>query len=109
MIERNIWIMMGVFFFKVRKLYNAKYQKTYSNRYYVLKNDHIKDKRIFQTYSGRKRRATGYVYPKGSPYRDAEGSSKIRLCLHDEIINTAPRIGRKLTNWNCIDSVHLEE
>ena len=27
---------------KVRKLYNAKYQKTYSNQYYVLKNDHIK-------------------------------------------------------------------
>ena len=24
---------------KVRKLYNAKYQNTYSNQYYVLKND----------------------------------------------------------------------
>ena len=27
---------------KVRKLYNEKYQKTYSNRYYVLKNEFIK-------------------------------------------------------------------
>ena len=33
-------MMMGVVFFqkqKVRKLYNEKYQKTYSNQYYVIK------------------------------------------------------------------------
>ena len=58
----------GVFPKKVRKLYNAKYQKTYSNRYYVLKIDYKKDTRICRTYSGRKRRATGFVYKKGSPY-----------------------------------------
>ena len=34
----------------VRKLHNAKYQKTYSNRYYVLKNNYIKDTRIRRTY-----------------------------------------------------------
>ena len=45
---------------KFRKLYNEKYQKNYSNQYYVLKHDHIKDTRIRRTYSGRKRRATGY-------------------------------------------------
>ena len=27
---------------RVRNIYNAKYQKTYSDRYYVLKNDYIK-------------------------------------------------------------------
>ena len=53
--------------------------------------------------------ATGYVYLNGSPYRYAEGSSQLILCLHDAIINAAPIIGGKLTNWGCIDSVHLEE
>ena len=88
-------MMMGVVFFKqkVRKRYNEKYQKTYSNRYYVLKNDYIKDTILLLTYLGRKRRATRYVYLDGSPYRDAEGSSHIRSCLRDAIINTAPRIG----------------
>ena len=76
MIERNILMMMGVLFFqkKVRNQYNAKHQKNYSNWYYVLKNDYIKDTWIIQTYSGIKQRATGYVYLNSSPYRDAEGS-----------------------------------
>ena len=49
-----------------------------------------------QTYSGRKRKATGYVLITGSPYSYAEGSPKNRLCLHDAIINAAPRIGKKI-------------
>ena len=47
------------------------------------------------TYSGRKLRATGYEYIIGSPYRDAEGLSHLRSCLHDAITNTDPRIGKK--------------
>ena len=38
-------MMMGAVFFQkkmVRNIYNAKYQKTYYNRYYVLKSDYIK-------------------------------------------------------------------
>ena len=35
---------------KFRKKYNAEYQKNYSNRYYVLKNDYIKDTIIRRTY-----------------------------------------------------------
>ena len=81
---------------KFRKLYNKKYQKTYSNWYYVLKNVYIKFTRIRWTYSGRKRRATGYVSLKVSPYHDAEGSSQLRLCLHDTIINAAPKIGGEM-------------
>ena len=46
---------------EVRKKYNSKYQLTYSNQYYVIKNDYIKDTRISRTYSGRKLKATGYV------------------------------------------------
>ena len=46
--------------------------------------------------SGRKRKATGFVYLQGSPYCDAEGSSQVRSCLHDAIINSSPRIGG---NW----------
>ena len=62
----------------VRKIHNSKYQLTNSNRYYVIKNDHIKDTRIRQTYSRIKQRETGYVYITGSPYRDAEGLSQLR-------------------------------
>ena len=57
------------------------------------KNDYIKDTRIRRTYSGRKGRATYYLHPKGSPYRDAKGSAQLRSCLYDAIINSAPRIG----------------
>ena len=32
------------------------------------------------------------MYLKGSPYQDAEGFPKIRSCIHDAIINAAPRI-----------------
>ena len=47
--------MMGVVFFqkKVRKRYNAKYQNTYSNKYYVLKNNNMKYTRTRWKYSGR--------------------------------------------------------
>ena len=43
-------------------------------------------------HSGRKLKATGFVYLKGSTYRDAEGSSQLISCLHDAIINYAPRM-----------------
>ena len=59
-------------------------------------------------YSGRKRKATGNVLITGSPYRDAEGSPHHISCLHDAIINAAPRIGEKFTNQNYIDNFHLE-
>ena len=78
----------------VRKWYNTRYRKTYLNRNYVLKNDYIKDRIIQRTYSGRKRKATGYVLITVSPYRDAEGSPHHRSCLHDAIINAAPGIGK---------------
>ena len=55
-------------------------------------NEFIKDTRMRPKYSGRKQKATGYVLITGSPYRDAEGSSQLRSCLHDAIINAAPRI-----------------
>ena len=61
-----------------------------------MKNDYIKDTRIRWKYSGRKRQATGYVYINGSPYRDAKGSSQLRSCFHDAIINAAPRIGGEI-------------
>ena len=73
-----------------------------------MKHDYKKDTRICQTYSGRKRKAPGYILITGSPYRDAEGSPQLRSCLHDAIFNAAPRIGKKFTNQNDIDNVHLE-
>ena len=75
---------------------------------FFLQNDCIKDTIMRQKYSGRKRKATGYVLISGSPYLDAEVLTHHRSCLHDEIIKTAPRIGRRLTNQNYIDNFHLE-
>ena len=61
-----------------------------------MKHDYIKDTRIRRKYSGRKRKSTGYVLITGPPYRDAEGSLHFRLCLHDAIVNSAPRIGERI-------------
>ena len=80
----------------VRKWYNTRYQKAYSNCKFVLRNNYIKDRIIQRTYSGRKRKATGYVLITGSPYCDAEGSPHHRSCLHDAIINAVPIIGEKI-------------
>ena len=85
-----------------------KYIKNLFKSLLCSKNDYIKDTRMRRTYSGRKRKATGYVLITGSPYCDAEGSPHHRSCLHDAIINAAPIIGGKLTNQNYIDNVHLE-
>ena len=74
---------------------NIKEHRSYSHCEYVLKNDYIKDRTIKRTYSGRKRKATGYDLITGSPYRDAEGSPHHRSFLHDAIINVAPMIGGK--------------
>ena len=60
-----------------------------------MKNDFIQDTRIHRTCSGKKRKARGYVYINVSQYRDAEGSSQLRMCICDTIINAAPRIGGK--------------
>ena len=109
-IERNIWMLMGVVFYKkktIRNIYNAKYWKAYSNQYYVLENDYVKYTRIRWENSRGKQRATGCIYLEGSPFHYAEVSSQLRSCTYDAIINAALRIGGKLTNWNCIDSVHL--
>ena len=43
-------------------------------------------------YTGRKHKATGFVFIQGSPYCDAEGSSEIIVCLYDSGINATPII-----------------
>ena len=93
---------------KVRNIFNEKYKDTYGNRDDIVSSPYIKDTRMRRVYPGRKRKATGFVYLQGSSYRDAEGSSHLRSCLNDAIINASPRIGQKLTNWSFIDSDPLE-
>ena len=41
-----------------------------------------------------KRKPTGYIYLTGFQFRKAEGHLKLRSCLHDTIIKSAPRIGK---------------
>ena len=54
---------------------------------------YIKDIGIHWVHLGRKQKATGFVYIKGSPYCDTEVSSQIRSCLHGATINADPKIG----------------
>ena len=62
-----------------------------------MKNDYMKeDTRTRRTYSVRKLKATGYVLITCSPYSYAEGLSLNRSCIHDAIINAAPRMGEKI-------------
>ena len=43
---------------------------------------------------GRKRKPTGCMFISGSGLRDAVGNYKLRSCLQDAVINSAPRIGK---------------
>ena len=60
------------------------------------------------TYSGRKHKATGYVLITGSPHRGAEGYLQLRSCLHDAIVNAAPRIGEKIDQLELYRQFYLE-
>ena len=42
----------------------------------------------------KKRKATGCIFLPWSGLREAEGNLKMRSCLQDAVINSAPRIGR---------------
>ena len=81
---------------RVINIYNAKYEMKYSNLYYVLKIEYTKDKIQCQKYSVRKQKAAGFVYLKGSTYRDAKGPSQLTSCLYGAIINSSPIIRGKI-------------
>ena len=49
--------------------------------------------RVARQNFGRKRKPTGCIFLSGSGFREAEGNSKMRSCLQDAVINSAPRIG----------------
>ena len=74
------------------KFYNEKYQDTYGNRRHVIYKPKTKDTRMRRVHSGRKRKATGFVHLQGLPYSDSKGSSNIRSCIHDGLINADPII-----------------
>ena len=57
---------------------------------YVISIDYLKDTRMRRKYSIRKRKIVGFIYPKGSPYRDDIVSSQLKSCINDATINNAP-------------------
>ena len=57
---------------KGQKSIQCKISKDLFRSILCSKNDYIKYTRICRKYSGRKIRATGYVYLKGSTDRDAK-------------------------------------
>ena len=53
------------------KNYFSPYHESYGNRSYHISKDYKENMIIPRTYSGKKRKATGFVYLKYFPYRDA--------------------------------------
>ena len=53
-----------------------------------------RDFKVARQNFGRKRKPTGCIFLSGSGFREAEGNSKLRSCLQDAVINSAPRIGK---------------
>ena len=55
----------------------------------------------------RKRRSTVFIYLPGSKFREDEGHLMMSSYLRCVVFNSAPRIGKTETNWNCTDSALL--
>ena len=53
-----------------------------------------RDTKVARQNFGRKRKPTGCIFLLGSGFHEAEGNLKIRSCLQDAVINSAPRIGK---------------
>ena len=53
-----------------------------------------RDKRVARQNLIRKRKPTECIFLPGSGFREAEGNLKMRSCLQDDVINSAPRIGK---------------
>ena len=53
-----------------------------------------RDTKVARQNFGRKIKPTGCIFIPGSGFREAEGNLKMRSCLQDTVINSAPRIGK---------------
>ena len=53
-----------------------------------------RDMKVVRQKFGRKRKPTGFIFLPGSGFREAEGNLKMRSCLQDAVIDSAPRIGK---------------
>ena len=47
---------------------------------------------IKENYQEGNLRLQGFLFIQGLPYCDVEGSLELRLCLHDDFNNNAPRM-----------------
>ena len=53
-----------------------------------------RDRKLARQNFGRKRKPTGCIFLSGSGFREAEDNLKMRSCLQNAVINSAPRIGK---------------
>ena len=99
MIEINILMMKGMVFLQNKRVDRFIMKNSWIHiliKEVFLREIILKNTGIFRVYSGRKQKATGFVYLKSSQYCDDERPSQLRSCLQYAIINAAPRIGK---NW----------
>ena len=83
---------------KFIKIINRNFFQYGINWYIPIERKWDRDKKNQEKVLEEKEK-TGYIYLPGSQYRGAEGHLKLRSCLHDAVINSAPSIG-KYTNKN---------
>ena len=53
-----------------------------------------RDTKVARQNFARKRKPTEYIFIPGLGFREAESNLKMRSCLQDAVINSAPRIGK---------------
>ena len=67
-----------------------------NTNYYPKYNKCDRSRIQCRTYSEIKLKASGLVYIQYFPYCNAEGLLHLRYCLHDAVIDAAPRIRGKI-------------
>ena len=55
-----------------------------------------RDMKVARQNFGRKRKPTGCIFLSGSGFCEAEGNLKMRSCLQDAVIYSAPRIEKNI-------------
>ena len=65
-----------------------------SNSRIYLSTEYDKTVKRTREKIGGKKEPTGFIYLLGSQFCQAKRNLKLRSCLHDAVLNAAPRIGK---------------
>ena len=66
----------------------------YTYGYYPIQQMWDRDQKIARENFRRKIKSIGFIYLTGSILRVSEGNLTMRSCLQDDVVTSAPRIGK---------------